>query len=80
VAIDKKRLDKSTVYAYSLVVALTAPATPAVKGDQASNHSLLSRRSIIMLLTTSILESSLLLTPMLLIMLGLAKVAYGPGE
>ena len=33
-----------------------------------------------MLLTTSILETSLLMIPMLMIMLGLAKVAYGPGE
>jgi len=33
-----------------------------------------------MLLTTSILESLILLIPMLLIMLGLAKVAYGSGE
>lgn len=32
------------------------------------------------MLTTSILESSILMIPMMLIMLGLAKVAYGPGE
>jgi hypothetical protein len=33
-----------------------------------------------MLLTTSILESSIVMVPMLLVMFGLAKVAYGPGE
>ena len=33
-----------------------------------------------MLLTTSILENSIVLVPMLLIMFGLAKVAYGAGE
>lgn len=33
-----------------------------------------------MLLTTSILEHSLLLSAMLVVMLGLARVAYGPGE
>lgn len=33
-----------------------------------------------MLLTTTAFENAILLIPMLLIMLGLAKVAYGPGE
>ncbi len=33
-----------------------------------------------MLMNTSLLESSLLMIPMLVIMLGLAKVAYGAGE
>ena len=33
-----------------------------------------------MLMNTSLLESSLLMIPRLVIMLGLAKVAYGAGE
>ena len=33
-----------------------------------------------MLINTPLLDSSLLLVPLLLILLGLAKVAYGAGE
>ena len=50
------------------------------KGARLRSRKLSSKRSIVMLLTTSILESSIVMVPMLLVMFGLAKVAYGPGE